>query len=214
MQNQPKIIVALAFFACASLLVQPAPAVDETAVFQTAEEENTGVNSEGVTFTTTQNVGDARYAGFEAAFELDLLAMINGGTESPYGQFDLYGNVTLLDTEFTSGPNKGFDTTYAPDYQVKVGGIYRWKDRVKVGLLGDMVGDSFADANNTPSHFIPAYTVWDLAGEVKFLNGRLGVFAGIRNLFDEDFFAEIRDEGIVPAYRRNYYGGFSVKFSG
>jgi outer membrane receptor protein involved in Fe transport len=81
-------------------------------------------------------------------------------------------------------------------------------------LLGDMVGDSFADANNTPSHFIPAYTVWDLAGEVKFLNGRLGVFAGIRNLFDEDFFAEIRDEGIVPAYRRNYYGGFSVKFSG
>ena len=174
--------------------------------------EITGVNAEGVTFTTTQNVGDARYAGFEAAFELDLLAMINRGTESPYGQFNLYGNVTLLDTEFTSGPNKGFDTTYAPDYQVKVGGIYRWKDRVTVGLLGNMVGDSFADANNTPSHFIPAYTVWDLTGEVKFLNGRIGVFAGIHNLFDEDFFAEIRDEGIVPAYRRNYYGGFSIKF--
>ncbi len=75
-----------------------------------------------------------------------------------------------------------------------------------------MVGDSFADANNTKSHFIPAYTVWDLTAEVKFLDGRLGVFAGIKNLFDEDFYAEIRDEGIVPAYRRNYYGGFSVKF--
>jgi outer membrane receptor protein involved in Fe transport len=75
-----------------------------------------------------------------------------------------------------------------------------------------MVGDSFADANNTASHFIPAYTVWDLTGEIKFLNGRLALFAGIRNLFDEDFYAEIRDEGIVPAYRRNYYGGFSVKF--
>ncbi len=47
---------------------------------------------------------------------------------------------------------------------------------------------------------------------MKFLDGRLGVFAGIKNLFDEDFYAEIRDEGIVPAYRRNYYGGFSVKF--
>jgi Fe(3+) dicitrate transport protein len=174
--------------------------------------EITGVNAEGITFTTTENVGDARYAGFEAAVELDLLAMVNGGTESPYGRFNLYGNVTLLDTEFTSGPSKGFDTTYAPNYQFKVGGIYRWKEIVKVGLLGNMVDDSFADANNTPSHFIPAYTVWDLTAEVKFLDGRLGVFAGIRNLFDEDFFAEIRDEGIVPAYRRNYYGGFSVKF--
>ena len=174
--------------------------------------EITGVNSDGNTFTTTQNVGNARYAGFEAAFELDLLGMINGGAESPYGSFNLYGNVTLLDTEFTSGPSKGFDTTYAPDYQVKVGGIYRWKDRVKLGMLGNMVGDSYADANNTPSHFIPAYTVWDLTAEVNFFKGRLGVIAGIRNLFNEDFYAEIRDEGIVPAYGRNYYGGFSLKF--
>ncbi|MBA3607996.1 MAG: TonB-dependent receptor [Chthoniobacterales bacterium] len=136
--------------------------------------EITGVNSAGATFTTTQNVGDARYAGLEAAVELGLLGMINGGTESPYGRF--------------------------------------YKDDVKVGLIGNLVDDSFADANNTPSHFIPAYTVWDLTAEVKFLNGRLGVFAGIKNLFDEDFYAEIRDEGIVPAYRRNCYGGLSVKF--
>jgi outer membrane receptor protein involved in Fe transport len=138
--------------------------------------------------------------------------MFNGGTESPYGRFNLYGNVTLLDAEFTSGPNKGFDATYAPDYQFKIGGIYRWKEAVKVGLIGNLVDDSFADANNTPSHFIPAYTVWDLTAEVKFWDGRLGVIAGIRNLFDEDFYAEIRDGGIVQAYRRNYYGGFSVKF--
>ena len=174
--------------------------------------EITGINAQGNTFTTTQNVGDARYAGFEASAELDVLAMINGGAESPYGRFSLYGNVTLLDTEFTAGPTKGFDTTYAPDYQVKVGGIYRWKDTVKVGLLGTLVGDSFADANNTADHFIPAYAVWDLTAEVKFCNGRFGVFGGIRNLFDEDFYAEARDEGIVPAYRRNYYGGVSFKF--
>src|SRR6185503_15739686 len=108
--------------------------------------EITGVNDAGVTFTTTQNVGDARYAGLEAAVEVDLLAMFNGGAESPYGQFNLYGNVTLLDTEFTAGPSEGFDTTYAPGYHVKLGGIYRWKDAVKVGLIGEMVDDSFADA--------------------------------------------------------------------
>ncbi len=173
--------------------------------------EISGVNAMGNTFTTTQNVGDARYAGFEAAAELDILALINGA-ESPYGQFNLYGNVTLLDTQFTAGPADGFDTTYAPDYQVKVGGIYRWKDRVKVGLLGNFVGSSFADANNTPDHFIPAYAVWDLTAEVNFWDGRLGVFAGINNLFNEDFYAEIRDEGIVPAYKRNYYGGLKIRF--
>jgi Fe(3+) dicitrate transport protein len=162
--------------------------------------------------TTTQNVGDARFAGFEAAAELDILAMINGGTESPYGQFNLYGNITALDAEFTAGPNNGFTPAYAPDYQFKVGGIYRWKDRVKVGMIGAMVDDHFSNADNGFQHFIPSYNVWDLTAEVNFCHGRVGVFAGINNVFDEDFWAEIRDEGIVPAYRRNYYGGVSLKF--
>jgi outer membrane receptor protein involved in Fe transport len=99
-----------------------------------------------------------------------------------------------------------------PDYQFKVGGVYRWKDRVKAGLVGTIVDDHFANANNTATHFIPAYNVWDLTAEVNFCHGRVGVFAGINNLFNEDFWAEGRDEGIVPAYRRNYYGGVSIKF--
>ena len=39
-----------------------------------------------------------------------------------------------------------------------------------------------------------------------------GTFAGVNNVFDEDFWAEIRGEGIVPAYGRNYYGDVSIKF--
>ncbi len=68
---------------------------------------------------TTGNVGDARYAGFEAAAELDVLALFNGGEPSPYGHLNLYGNITLLDAQFTRGPFDGNDTTYAPNYQVK-----------------------------------------------------------------------------------------------
>ena len=161
---------------------------------------------------TTQNVGDARYAGFEAGMELDILGMFNGGAESPYGQFNLYGNVTLLDAEFTSGPNSGFVPAYAPEYQFKVGGIYRWKDRIKTALIGTIVDDHFANASNSATHFVPAYTVWDLTAEVNFCNGRLGVFAGINNVFDEDFWGEVRDEGILPAARRNYYGGVKIRF--
>ena len=174
--------------------------------------EVSGFDATGAAFTTTQNVGDARYRGFEAAVELDILALMNGGTESPYGRLNFYGNVTLLDAEFTAGPNDGLTPAYAPDYQFKVGGIYRWKERVKIGLIGTMVDDHFANANNTYQHFVPAYNVWDLTGEVNFWDGRVGVFGGIRNLFDEDFWAEVRDEGILPAYRRNYYGGVSIKF--
>jgi Fe(3+) dicitrate transport protein len=174
--------------------------------------EITGINSEGVSFTTTENVGDARFVGLEAATELDILALFNGGAESPYGQFNFYGNVTLLDAEFTAGPAEGFTPPYASNYLIKVGGIYRWKDVVKVGLLGTLVDETFADANNTPERFIPSYNVWDLTAEVNFCHGRVGVFAGINNLFNQDFYAEIRDEGIVPAYLRNYYGGVSFKF--
>jgi Fe(3+) dicitrate transport protein len=163
-------------------------------------------------FTSTGNIGDSRYFGFEAAAELDVLSLINGGAPSPYGNLTLYGNVTLLDSEFTSGPNQGNTPAYAPDYQIKTGGIYRYKDIVKVALLGTVVDDEFGDDGDSFEGFIPAYTVWDLTVEVKFWKGRMGVFAGIRNLFDEDYWGEVREEGIMPALPRNYYGGFEIFF--
>src|SRR6266542_3989617 len=163
-------------------------------------------------FTSTGNVGDARYIGFEAATELDILALINGGTPSPYGNLMLYGNVTLLDAEFTSGPNKGNTPAYAPNYQVKTGAIYSYKDTFKIALVGTLVDDEFGDDGDSFEGFIPAYNVWDLTAEVKFWKGRAGVFAGIRNLFDEDYWGEVREEGIMPALPRNYYGGFEIFF--
>ena len=163
-------------------------------------------------FTSTANVGDARYIGFEAAAELDVLALINGGAPSPYGNLTLYGNVTLLDAEFTSGPNNGNTPAYAPDYQVKAGAIYRYKDTLKLALLGTVVDDEFGDDGDSFEGFIPAYNVWDLTAEYKFWNGRVGVFAGIRNLFDENYWGEVREEGIMPALPRNYYGGFEIFF--
>ena len=75
-----------------------------------------------------------------------------------------------------------------------------------------MLDEHWADANNSYQRFIPAYTVWDLTAEYNFGNGRFGVFAGVNNVFDEDFWAEVRDEGILPAAGRNYYGGFKIQF--
>jgi Fe(3+) dicitrate transport protein len=170
--------------------------------------------SEPPTITITDNVGDARYWGADASVQLDVLALINGGAESPYGSLKLYGNVTVLDAEFTAGRPEvvGKTPVFAPNYLFKTGAIYRWKDTVKVGLIGTMIDDHYASADNAYQRFIPAYQVWDLTAEVNFCHNRIGVFAGIGNLFDEDFWAEARDEGIVPAYGRNYYAGVSLKF--
>jgi Fe(3+) dicitrate transport protein len=163
-------------------------------------------------FTSTENVGDARYIGFEAATELDVLSLINGGAPSPWGNLTLYGNVTLLDAEFTSGPNTGNTPAYAPEYQVKTGLIYRYKNSLKLALLGTLVDDEFGDDGDSFEGFIPAYNVWDLTAEYKFWNGRAGVFAGIRNVFDEEYWGEVREEGIMTALPRNYYGGFEFFF--
>ena len=163
-------------------------------------------------FTSTENVGDARYIGFEAATELDILSLINGGAPSPYGNLTLYGNVTLLDAEFTAGPNDGKTPAYAPNYQVKTGAIYSYKDTFKVALLGTLVDDEFGDDGDSFEGFIPAYNVWDLTAEFRFWKGRAGVFAGIRNVFDESYWGEVREEGIMPALPRNYYGGFEFFF--
>jgi|GEM_PF-141809 len=163
-------------------------------------------------FTSTENIGDSRYIGFEAATELDILSLINGGAPNPYGNLLLYGNVTLLDAEFTSGPNSGNTPAYAPNYQVKTGAIYSYKDTFKIALLGTIVEDEFGDDGDSFEGFIPAYNVWDLTAEFRFWKGRAGVFAGIRNLFDKDYWGEVREEGIMPALPRNYYGGFEFFF--
>jgi Fe(3+) dicitrate transport protein len=163
-------------------------------------------------FTSTENIGDSRYIGFEAATELDVLALINGGAPSPYGNLMLYGNLTLIDAEFTSGPNSGNTPAYAPNYQVKTGAIYSYKDTFKISLLGTLVDDEFGDDGDSFEGFIPDYNVWDLTAEFRFWKGRAGVFAGIRNLFDESYWGEVREEGIMPALPRNYYGGFEIFF--
>jgi Fe(3+) dicitrate transport protein len=163
-------------------------------------------------FTSTSNIGDSRYIGFEASTELDVLALISGGAPSPYGDLTLYGNVTLLDAEFTSGPNSGKTPAYAPNYQVKTGAIYSYKDTFKISLLGTLVDDEFGDDGDSFEGFIPAYNVWDLTAEFKFWKGRAGVFAGIRNVFNEAYWGEVREEGIMPALPRNYYGGFEFFF--
>ncbi len=185
--------------------------------------------------STLDNVGRAQHYGVEAALDLDLIGLLDAlhGTPAPaplgkdgkavaapvektlverYGSLSLYGNVTLLDAEFVSGPLAGRTPQYAPDYLVRAGAIYRWQDRLELAFLGTFVGDSFADSANTPERAVPAHMVWDLTAEMKVYRDLMSLHAGINNVFDEDYYSRIRNDGIDPAYGRNFYAGFSLRF--
>jgi Fe(3+) dicitrate transport protein len=182
--------------------------------------------------STLQNVGRAQHFGIEASGELDVLELFDspavaatasdaksgGKSTAPprltqrFGSLSLYGNVTLLDAEFVSGPLEGKTPRFAPDYLLRAGVIYRFADRVKVAFLGTMVDQTFADDANTAERFVPGYMTWDLSAEAKVYGDTVSITAGINNLFDEDYYSRITNTGIDPAYRRNYYAGFAVTF--
>jgi outer membrane receptor protein involved in Fe transport len=164
-------------------------------------------------------VGDAWHQGIELASEADVVGAWDCVRKTDWaarvGSLSPFLALTLLDAEFDQGPNKGKSPQYAPDYHVRTGVHYGFDDRVKLGLLGTLVDDHYADDALTPSRAVPSYKVWDLTGEVVLAKNLLGaaelsLFGGINNLFDENYYARITGAGIDPADDRNYYGGFKI----
>ncbi|MBI4436265.1 MAG: TonB-dependent receptor plug domain-containing protein [Candidatus Omnitrophica bacterium] len=162
----------------------------------------------GTSGNTIENVGDALHQGVEFATEVDLMGGDRVGSVSPYV------NLMLLDAKFTEGPQDGKTPQHAPQYTIRFGVEYAFKDRAKARLGSTFVDDHFADDANTTNRTIPSYKVWDLTGELKVWKEYVALFGGINNLFDERYYARIRSEGIDPAYERNFYGGVraGVKF--
>jgi Fe(3+) dicitrate transport protein len=166
--------------------------------------------------TSIENVGRAIHRGAEAAVEVELFGLagaIRGETATARDHtVSLYGNAMVLDAEFESGPRTGNAPQYAPDYIVRTGTIYRFRDRGKVAFLGTFVDDHFADDANTADFSIPNYMVWDVTLEWKVYRDNVSILAGVNNVFDEDYYSRVRGDGIDPAYGRNFYAGVSFAF--
>lgn len=173
-------------------------------------------NQIGAVGATVQNVGRAIHNGWEGALELDLVGLYDQVNKSDaadrWGSVSLYGNVMLLDASFKGGANNGKAPQYAPEYLLRTGLNYRWRDRAKVSFLGTFVDDHFADDANAAAMQMPAYMTWDLTAEVKVWKESVSLVAGVNNVFNEDYYSRIRPDGIDPAYGRNYYLGVSLKF--
>jgi Fe(3+) dicitrate transport protein len=159
--------------------------------------------------STLENVGDSVHKGIDLSVNTDLLDLI-AGTDS-YGSLIWYVNGTLLDAEFTDGPSDGFTPQYAPDYILRTGFTYSYKNLGKISLGGTFVNDHFADNTNTAAYEVPGYMVWDLTAEYR-VHENVRLIAGINNLFDESYFTRVRPDGIDPSNERNYYIGASFEF--
>jgi outer membrane receptor protein involved in Fe transport len=180
----------------------------DTSVFLLSFKDQIGsVTNAGI--TTFENVGDSIHKGIDLSVTTDLLELITGADN--YGALDWYVNGTLLDAEFTSGPNDGKTPQYAPDYILRTGLNYNYQDKVKVSLGGTFLSDHYANDNNTDNFAVPGYMVWDLTAEYKILEN-LRLLAGINNLFDESYYARVRNDGVDPSNGRNYYVGASLEF--
>lgn len=163
----------------------------------------------GTLGNTTANVGDSIHKGIDVSASTDLLHDIVG-TEQ-YGSLEWYVNGTLLDAEFTSGPSDGNTPQYAPDFILRTGLNYHYQDKLKLTFGGTFLDDHYANDSNDDNFKVPAYMVWDLTAEYE-IHENLRLIAGINNLFDESYFARVRNDGIDPANGRNYYIGVSLEF--
>lgn len=175
------------------------------------------------------NVGSSYHRGWEFASQIDLIGMgdqaFGTANVERFGSLSAFYNNMLLDAHFYRGPVVGNRPQYAPDYIMKGGLTYSYRDSgynlgrsavdyygspdlVKIWFTGTFVGRHFGDDGNTADFFIPSYKVWDLTAEVRVYKDVLTFFGGVYNLFNEQYFARVRGDGIDPQDGRNFYAGF------
>lgn len=168
--------------------------------------------------TEYTNSGAGTHQGLDAATEFKLSNM--APQLKPWGDFNLFANIELLDARFTSGPLKDKTPMYAPKTMTRVGLIYKKEETFKAALMGVIVGRHYADDNNgngktgtnSGGDFeIPSYTVFDLTADWN-LSKVWMVSAGINNLLDKQYYSRIRSDGVIWALDRNYYAGITYKF--
>ena len=188
--------------------------VFDTSVFYLELNDQIGTVTTGPGMSEIRNVGDAVHQGAELMVEADLWQWDDerpGRYRSDgYGALSVFHSAMWLDAEFVAGPNTGRTPQYAPDYSGR-GGVAYTSAMARLMLGGTWIDSHFAADNNPADRFIPAFAVWDLTGQI-YVTSRLSVTGGINNVFNEKYFARIRNDGIDPAADRNYYLGVRLDY--
>lgn len=170
--------------------------------------------------TERSNSGRAQYKGWEGWMEADLLGLDENLAQTDLGkersELVLQAGLSLLDAKFVGGLNNGKKPAYAPSYTVKSGLVYRLPGRLKISLTNQFLGDHFWQDSNAAGAVgtdqIDSYKIWDLGLEAKIFKEILWIYAGVNNLFNEEYYSRVRSDGIEPALERNLYFGASIRY--
>lgn len=158
------------------------------------------------------NTGDSRHQGIEFSAEYDFFYDSNNGSS-----LIAFVNGSLLDAEITESNTTtliGNTPAFAPDYLIRAGLMYE-QESLKLALTGTFVDEQYWQDSNLARGAgtglieaqIPSYEVLDLSAEYE-INKSWSIQAGINNLFDEDYYSRVRNDGIEPAAERTVYLGF------
>jgi Fe(3+) dicitrate transport protein len=184
--------------------------------------------------TIVTNIGNSTTLGWDNMLNLDFIGLADEirGTRSTYevkdgkkvctgnlqslvdtyGSLSFFGGYTLQNGQYTSGEFQGKTPQYTPDYILRMGGLYNWRDKVKLSLMSTFNGSSYANDNNTQQYYMPAYDVWDFTYEVNLYKDKVSVIGGINNLFDKKYVPRVTNTGLDPGMPRNWYAGVQIKF--
>ncbi len=156
------------------------------------------------------NVGDAEYYGIEGLVIFDLIREFFSSSHS----LEAMLGFSLMESRFIKGSTNTVGRTpqYAPNQTFRWRFSYLHPSQTTFALSGQWMGDQFADDANSANFQIPSYSVWDLSAQVPLGFDGLNLQVAVRNLFDQNYFARIRSNGIEPGMPRMATAGIDYSF--
>jgi iron complex outermembrane receptor protein len=160
-----------------------------------------------------RNAGESSRNGFELALDYRISERWRSTLAYTLNDFQ-FDDYTAAGTVLDGNENPG-----VPDNQLFLELAYSHPDGWYA--IGDLlhVGEFYADDANSGPARVDAYQVASLRGGRQLSVGGvpLNAFVGVNNLFDEEYFSNVRinqsfNRFFEPAPGRHVYGGFSVRF--
>ncbi len=201
----------------------------EAVGFLTEFEDLIVVNNIGGTGTgNDENFGEVDSLGLELSGQFDLGLAKDWSFNNPYfiaftyTEAEQQNNSSSTDAEsifsFGSAGNK---VPYIPEYQVTMGSSVKFS-RWGASVRASFVDETFTSANNVNNEVngnggadarfgkTDSYEIVDIAAYYD-VKSDLQIFAGIQNVFEEEYIVSRQPHGPRPGAPRTWYVGFQVE---
>ncbi|PWG64270.1 TonB-dependent receptor family protein [Spiribacter halobius] len=185
----------------------------EVAVFSVAVDDELIVDGDVDGRDFYENAGATSRDGLEIGLEWFATDAFTVNAAYTYGRYRFDRFVDVDGNDFAGNRIPGL-----PRHQLYLEGLWEGSNGWYAALDGQIVGPVFADNANDVE--VSGYGVWNLRGGREWgLSGgrRVEVFGGVNNLFDKEYFANIRANAFggryyEPAPEANAYVGATLTF--